>query len=49
MSNFINWTRFLQEIKKARGHGHDPGKNQPEKEKVLHDDKNYRRAKTTKH
>lgn len=24
--NFINWTRFLQEIKKARGHGHDPGK-----------------------
>ena len=43
--NFSNWTRFLQEVEKAREH--DPGKK-PEKDKVLKNDESNTRTETNK-
>lgn len=43
---FTRWLALLDSVRKARA---KPGYKVPEKEKVLHDDKNHRRAKTTKH
>ena len=37
---FTRWLALLEEVRKAREH--DPGKKEPEKDKVLNDESNTR-------